>query len=257
MIVMPALAGGDIADKEIVAAVVGRVVAAIAPQMRDRIHRPGRMPHRDGAQRPAPHEQAGAELIRLIICAAHQQARDKADREQREPHHGVELHPVLAALEHRVIRIAQKIAGVAVVHYRGLHVGRPHQQPAEMRPDETLHRRVRRMRVQFDVGIVVMAPMHRHPEHRRELQAAGAERGEGVFEPQRTCERAVREKAMKADIDSEHAENEHADDENGDPGPAEPPGKQRARREKVNDDKSDQIICLELQRPVRIFHTPR
>src|SRR5580658_7516366 len=54
MIVVPALAVADEGDKRIVAAIVGRFVIAVPPQMRDRVDRPGKMAMHDGAHDRAP-----------------------------------------------------------------------------------------------------------------------------------------------------------------------------------------------------------
>src|SRR5580700_8024781 len=64
MIVVPALAITDEGDKRIVAAIVGRFVIAIPPQMRDRIDCPGEMAMHDGAHDHAPEPQAKTELNR-------------------------------------------------------------------------------------------------------------------------------------------------------------------------------------------------
>ena len=62
VIVVPAFAVGEHCDQPVVAAVIGRVVCACAPDMGQRIHRPGDVPDNNRAQEHAPDQQAEAQL---------------------------------------------------------------------------------------------------------------------------------------------------------------------------------------------------
>src|ERR1700761_967831 len=99
-----------------------------------------------------------------------------------------------------------------------------------MRPKEIDQRAVR---IRLLVGMVVVPAMHSDPECRRALQGAYAENRQRVLDPSRTVEAAMGQKAMKADIDAEHAENKKAREGNRDAAPAEEPGHEGQQRQQV------------------------
>src|SRR6267142_1584595 len=71
MVIMPALAVGDEADEDVVAAVFVGLVVPVTPQMRHRINSPRNMPYEDGAYEHAEHHDAKSGLrrgIRRFAC---------------------------------------------------------------------------------------------------------------------------------------------------------------------------------------------
>src|SRR5437879_912780 len=62
MVVMPAFPVTDQSHEPVVAAIVVRVKAAIAPEMRDRVDRPGNVPDRHRTHEHAPNQPAETEL---------------------------------------------------------------------------------------------------------------------------------------------------------------------------------------------------
>jgi hypothetical protein len=58
----------------------------------------------------------------------------------------------------------------------------------------------------------------------------------------------MREQPMEADIYSENAEHVHSDSKNDDSGPAEEPGNQGQRCQRVTENKSDQRVHLQFHR---------
>src|SRR5450631_2288099 len=64
MVIMPALAVGNEADNEVVAAVLVGLVVPVTPQMRHRIDGPGDMPDQHGADDDAEQQNADTGLCR-------------------------------------------------------------------------------------------------------------------------------------------------------------------------------------------------
>ena len=248
VVVVPAFAGGQQADDRIVAAAVGRLVIPIAPDMGYGIDRPGGVPDQHRAQRPGPDEEAGAELERLAGAGTRQQVADEAQDEEGHPGEEGDLHPVLPPLDHGVERIAHEVFRIALRHDARPHIGRAHQQPAEMGPEEALERR---MGIALLIGEAMVTAVDGHPEGRRELQAAGSEEGEAVLEPERAGEAAMGEQAVKSEIDPEDAEDIHARGQESDAGPAEEPGKQRQEGEGMTEDEADEGIGLQFHLHLR------
>ena len=109
-----------------------------------------------------------------------------------------------------------------------------------------------RMRIVLVIGIVVVTPVDGDPEARRELQAACAENSQRMLEPKRAREAAVREQPVEADVDSDNAERIHAHSKQDDARPAEEPGDESQRSERMAEDEPCQRILLQFHRVVPV-----
>src|SRR5438309_1650452 len=79
------------------------------------------------------------------------------------------------------------------------------EEPAHVAPEETDQRA---MRVGLFVRMLVVQPMDGDPAGGRFLEAANAEQRQGMLQPARTGEAAVRQQAVVTEIDAQGAEDE-------------------------------------------------
>ena len=232
MVVVPSFAVGEEPDDQVVAAGVVGIEVAVAPEVRDRVHRPGDVPHHDGANEHAPDQQAEAELKRVADTVADDQLADEARQKEDRPGRQHDPDPVKLAFQPCIERIPQEILGVFCRHAqtRGLAISQ--HQPSDMGPQEVDHRT---MRVRLFVGMGMMMAMDGDPARGRVLHRAEAENGERMLEPLGTDKAAMRQQAMIAEADPQHPEHEQAGERDDHGGPAEQPGYERQQRQQMDD----------------------
>src|SRR3954469_15603722 len=114
MVVVPTLAVTEEADKHVVPAALRSGVVAIAPQMGDRIDRPGLVPDDDGAHEHAPYQQAGAQLDRRQHRSSYGQLGDEAGDEKRRPRSEDDQRLPEWPLQPLVEALAQQVASIAL-----------------------------------------------------------------------------------------------------------------------------------------------
>src|SRR4029077_4392487 len=238
VVVMPSLAIADDADEEVVPALFVGGIAAIAPEMRHRVDRPGDMPDQDSAQEHAPDQQARAELQRLHRGAAQHELGREAAQEEHEPGEENNLDPAAVALEAPVEAIAQDILGIAVIDAKPRQILVLDQEPSHMAPEEAGQRAVG---ILLLIGVLMMPAMDRHPAGGGILQAADAQDREAMLEPFRAIEAAMGEQAVIAEVDAQGSEDITAGNRQRDPGPAEEPGQEGQQGDKMIADHADRI----------------
>jgi hypothetical protein len=242
VVVVPALAVREQGDDPVVAAVVGRLVVAVAPDMGDRVDRPGAVKHDDRAHEHSPDEQAGGEL-----AGAGQRAGGKpADREANRGDQGrvghVDPKPRAAALERDVEGIAEQVADIPLIAEHVAVVAVLHQQPAHVPPEEPGQRGVG---IGLLIRLLVVHAVDRDPAGGRILERADAKDGQRVLEPLRAGEALMREEAVVSDRDAEHAEEKVAGDGGGHSGPTKKPGQEGEQRRRVDHRQGQQIVPLD------------
>src|SRR5664279_926479 len=102
MVVVPAFAGAEISDEQIVAARLVGFVISITPYMCHRIDRPGVVPDQHRAHENAPDQQAQAELQRLHGGAAEQQFGNEPAGKKDQPRSRDDAKPRTLALDNDI-----------------------------------------------------------------------------------------------------------------------------------------------------------
>ena len=206
MVVVPALAGGDDGDPPAVRRVVGRLVGPVAEHMRGAVDQPGeviaqtsrtKMPHTTHGRPPNAKKPDGEREL-------------QGKREVREgpvERIGVEVWGVTLDLV---------LVGIATFGGRANLCA-----PIENRTGCPA--------VPFDVGIRVVLAVHRDPANRIALQRERPAYREEVFERFGHAQAAMRENAMVAERDAEHAGAVRENREHDEIGEAEERGTNAAR----------------------------
>ncbi len=194
MVVVPGLAEGHGPEPAVVAALVAGGVALAAEDVHERVDGEGRVVGEHGADHPAPDEHLPA-----VRAGAGPGAADPVTEEE-QAHVGSDRHHRVEAVEEAQLRELREIGDVldprAVVA-----VG---EEPEHVAPPEAvLHRRVRVLGL---VRVLVVVPMVGRPPERPALHGARAHEREHELHAAPGAEGAVREVAVVADGDAEHAD---------------------------------------------------
>ncbi len=170
--------------------VVLRLEAARSPEVRGRVHEPGRVQAVGGAGEYRP-----------------QHVRQAAERGEREADDHLR-HPVPGGEPH-VDGVLGQVGHVPAQH-GGVVVHRlAHEDPAHVRPEGALARRVR---IAVVVRVLVVDAVRGHPEDRAALERERAADRQEVLDPLVGLVAAVRQQAVVGHADAEAAGDEPHDD---------------------------------------------
>ena len=223
----PPLAVADHADEPVVAAEIAGIVTLRAPLVRQRVHRPGDVPHQHRAHEHAPDQQADADAQRFRRGAAGKRLANEAGAKKHHPGGQHDVHPAPLSFQCAVKTIGQDVLGVTIVDAQLHQAGIVHHQPAHMPPHEVAKRTVRVGRF---IGMLVMQPVHRDPARRRVLHAADAKHHEAALQPFRAHQPAMGQQPVIGQVDAERAEHIEAQHRQRHAGPGEAPRQQRKQR---------------------------
>src|SRR5215510_7169512 len=132
VVIVPAFAIANQAYEHIVAAVLVRLVIPVAPQVRDRVYRPGDVPHCHGPHKNTPHQKTGPELNRFGRMTAHDQYGNKAAGEKQQPGYCNDKHPKSVSLKSLVKFVAENVLRVGLAPAQGFEIIVFDQEPSEM-----------------------------------------------------------------------------------------------------------------------------
>src|SRR5438309_439157 len=115
VIVVPAFSVADQPDQPIVSALIMRLESSVAPEVGDRIDRPGNVPDGYGAHEDAPNQPAEAELQGAPYTPGAPRADQGPGAQEHRPLCAVKVPPHLRPLEPFVETILEQVAGITVV----------------------------------------------------------------------------------------------------------------------------------------------
>jgi len=229
MVVVPPFAVGEQRDQPVVAAVVGGGVIAVTPGVGERVDGPRAMQHDHRPQRDRPHCHARREPHRFRGSAG-PPADDRPDSHQRHGMGDIDEKPRVTAFQLAVEAFAEQVTDQRLVRADADEIAMPHQEPPDVSPEEPGQGAV-------GIGAMIRLPVvetvDRDPAGGRPLQRAHPEDRQRALEPRRADESAVREEAVVAHRDPQHAEKEVAADGRDGREPSETPGKQRQQGQRV------------------------
>ena len=169
VVIVPAFAIANQAYEHIVTAILVRLVISVAPQVRDRVYRPGDVPHGHRPHKNTPHQKTCPKLNRFGRLTAHDQCGNKAAGEKQQPGRCNYKHPKAISLKSLVKFVAANVFRVVLARAQGFEIVVFDQEPAEMTPKKT---HTRTVRIRLLIGVLMVTPMSRDPPCRRVLQTA-------------------------------------------------------------------------------------
>src|SRR5262245_12809640 len=251
VVIVPAFAIANQAYEYIVTAILVRLVIPVAPQVRDRVYRPGDVPHCHRPHKDAPYQKTCPELNRLGRMTAHEQCGNKAAREKQQPGHCNDEHPKAGSLKSLVKFVAENVFRVGLARAQGSEIVVFDQEPAEMAPKKAHPRTVR---IRLIIGVLMVTPMSRDPPCRRVLQTAYSKDCEAVFKPFRADKPTMRQQSMIAKVDPQRSEDVQPEDCKDDARPTVEPWKHCEQRDQMTADDTDGVEPSDTERASRGGH---
>ena len=182
VIVVPAFAEGDQGDPPVVPGIVAGVEAARAPHVRGGVDQPGGVQPEDDRAGKMPHRNSG-------------KSADGAAGSGQDD----DRHPVVV-VQPDVEAVLRQIGSVLRHHPGVVVIGLAEQDPADVRPEGAI---ARRMRIARLVGLLMMDAMGGHPEDRPAFERQRAANGKEILEPHRDLIGPMGVQAMIAHADAE------------------------------------------------------
>jgi len=215
MVVVPSFAEGEQCDPPVVARIVPRLEALLAPHVRCRIDEPRRMQADGDAQKDAPqHPRPTAKRV-----------KDDARRNQRH---------VVEAVDHPMHAIFHQIGRISSQRRFRMLLCCADQNPTDVRPPTAI---ARRMRIAFVIGVRVMYAMRGDPVDRTAFERQRATQREEIFERTRRLEPPVRQQSVIANADAQPARYPEQKEHHQETRPT--PVKKRYHSAGVKDDHGD------------------
>lgn len=139
VVIVPAFAIANQAYEHIVTAILVRLVISVAPQVRDRVYRPGDVPHDHRPHKNTPHQKTCPKLNRFGRLTAHDQCGNKAAGEKQQPGRCNDKRPKAVSLKSLVKFVAANVFRVVLARAQGFEIVVFDQEPAEMTPKKNSH----------------------------------------------------------------------------------------------------------------------
>ena len=232
VIVMPSLSTGENGNDDVVAAVVGCIVVAVAPQMSHGIDRPREMPHEHSSEPSAPYQQARAKLESSSGRSTAYDYTGKTGDKKDKPRCQSNFYPVIGRLKPRVEGIVEQIRRVTSFELACVRIVTLDNQPTDVAPEKALQRTVG---VAFLVCRMMMQSVPCRPNRWRFLKTTHPENDDRPLHPTWRRKTSMSRKPVITDVHAKPAEYVTPDGGKDDASPAEEPGEAREQCKEVDE----------------------